>query len=46
MRPGFSIAYASRREAFEVGAMSSFGHRLVPPKKSVGEKMKFVMMES
>jgi hypothetical protein len=36
MRPGFSIsADTSRREAFEAEAMSSSGHRLVPPKKSV-----------
>lgn len=32
MRPGFSTAYASRREAFEGEAMSSSGHRPVPPK--------------
>lgn len=41
MRPGFSIAYASRREAFGVEAKSSSGHRLVPPKKSGRESEEF-----
>lgn len=38
MRPGFSTAYASRRVASGEEAMSSSGHRLVPPKKSVTEE--------
>lgn len=46
MRPGFSTAYTSRREAFEAEAMSSSGHRLVPPKKSVNERKQMVELVS
>lgn len=44
MRPGFSIAYASRREAFGGEAMNSSGHRVVPPKKSGKFKWKKMLV--